>query len=100
MRSTVDADHAAGCARASKPAHLTLVTEQSPLAPAVLGYFCRACGVMHADSPPIVTREALSVQQVRMIRAICELRATGDARTRELGLVEVCALLGIDWRRH
>lgn len=74
--------------------------DQPPLPPAVLGYFCKACGVMHADSPPIVGPEALSVQQVRMVRGICELRASGDARTRELGLVEICALLNIDWRRH
>lgn len=65
--------------------------------PAVHGYFCRACGVMHADSPPIVTPEALSVQQVRAIRGICELRATGTRWERALGLVEICALLGVRW---
>lgn len=74
------------------------MNQQTPqIAPAFLGYFCRACGVMHADSPPIVTPEALSVQQVRMIRGICELRASGTKTERALGLVEICALLGVQW---
>lgn len=62
-------------------------------------YFCKACGVVHADSVPIVTPEALSVQQVAMVREICRLRARGHDLDRCLGMVEICALLGVDWRR-
>jgi hypothetical protein len=64
------------------------------------GYFCRACGVVHADGPPIVTPEALSVMQVRIIREICRTCALGPDTARELGFVEICALLGIPWRRE
>lgn len=63
-------------------------------------YFCQACGIVHADSPPIVTPEALSVQQVATVREICKLRALGTNRDRALGLVEICALLGVDWMRR
>jgi len=65
----------------------------------VIGVFCTSCGVMHADAPPIVSPAALSVQQVRIIRNICQLRARGTDRDRQLGLVEICALLGVEWQR-
>lgn len=60
------------------------------------GYFCKACGVVHADSVPIVTPEALSVQQVATVREICRMRL----EQKELGFVEICALLGVYWRRE
>jgi hypothetical protein len=36
---------------------------------------------------------------VRMIRQICSMRVNGGVSDRCLAVVEICALLGVDWTR-